>query len=203
MFHDSQYEDDHLCLLLGLGPGVGRGVLNWEMSSILARGASSLVILVSFIIIFIIISSFNYHHLIIALTLLSKNCCRNKLTFNPWTWKLPIQESAHDKICKTASTTILHECITYSHIHQTHICVGMFAVWPAWWYWSECLGIRVRYWQSIGYLYCVYCTHACLYCTHSHYGWRNNEYIYLRRRWAELPADIRRGWWQYSHTTMQ
>ena len=128
--------------------------------------------------------------------MLSKNCCRNKLTFNPWTWKLPIQESAHDKICKTASTTILHECITYLHIHQTHICVRMFAVWPAWWYWSECLGIRVRYWQSIGYLYCVYCTHACLYCTHSHYGWRNNEYIYLRRRWAELPADIRRGWWQ-------
>ena len=30
-----------LILVLGLGPGVGRGVLSWERSSMLARGASS------------------------------------------------------------------------------------------------------------------------------------------------------------------
>ena len=29
----------YLCFVLGLGPGVGRGVLTWLMSSILARGA--------------------------------------------------------------------------------------------------------------------------------------------------------------------
>ena len=29
----------YLCLVLGLGPGVGRGVLTWLMSSMLARGA--------------------------------------------------------------------------------------------------------------------------------------------------------------------
>ena len=52
-----QHQDAHLCLLLGLGPGVGRGVFTWEMSSILARGASSL--LVSFII--IIIASVKCH----------------------------------------------------------------------------------------------------------------------------------------------
>ena len=31
-----------LILVLGLGPGVGRGVLSWERSSMLARGASML-----------------------------------------------------------------------------------------------------------------------------------------------------------------
>ena len=29
----------YLCFVLGLGPGVGRGVLTWLMSSMLARGA--------------------------------------------------------------------------------------------------------------------------------------------------------------------
>ena len=30
----------YLCLVLGLGPGVGIGVLIWDMSSMLARGAA-------------------------------------------------------------------------------------------------------------------------------------------------------------------
>ena len=34
----------YLCLVLGLGPGVGRGVLTWLMSSILARGARGLLL---------------------------------------------------------------------------------------------------------------------------------------------------------------
>ena len=33
----------YLCLVLGLGPGVGRGVLTWLMSSMLARGALTLL----------------------------------------------------------------------------------------------------------------------------------------------------------------
>ena len=41
---------------------------------------------------------------------------------------------------------------------------------------------------------CTVCTVHMPACTvHSHYGWRNNEYIYLRRRWAGLPADICKG----------
>ena len=34
----------YLCFVLGLGPGVGRGVLTWLMSSILARGARGVLL---------------------------------------------------------------------------------------------------------------------------------------------------------------
>ena len=40
----------YLCLVLGLGPGVGMGVLIWEMSSMLARGAAGAVISPSLVI---------------------------------------------------------------------------------------------------------------------------------------------------------
>ena len=40
----------YLCLVLGLGPGVGMGVLIWEMSSMLASGAAGAVINPSLVI---------------------------------------------------------------------------------------------------------------------------------------------------------
>ena len=39
----------YLCLVLGLGPGVGRGVLTWLMSSMLARGAREVLALLAII----------------------------------------------------------------------------------------------------------------------------------------------------------
>ena len=39
----------YLCLVLGLGPGVGRGVLTWLMSSMLARGARGVLALLDMI----------------------------------------------------------------------------------------------------------------------------------------------------------